>query len=543
MMSRILWSMLALLCALLPVPLSAAPIQQATEPTLQVSAETVAPGGSIHVAASGIAVTEQTTLCLGILGPGQNVEEGLSPSFRLRLGQITVAADGTGNATVTIPTNLVPGSYRVTIGGCPPQADLPPLAALATANLMVTAPGLQTTHFFAEGSTAPPFDTWLLLFNPNPSPITATVTFLGAGVSGSQTMTVAPNSRASLYVNQILPNSNFGMRVDSNLPIAAERAMFFRQDGTAVAGVPAPRTLWLFGEGATAAPHETWFLMANPNDATATATLSFSLEDGRTQNLRVEIPPMSRSTVFANLVLPPSAFATRITSNLPIVAERSMFKSDTGGGGASPGTPNSASAWFFAEGSTSPPFDTWFLLYNPNPNEVRILARLYQDTGGPGPLLDFTMPPNSRRSLFMNQIRPNVSFGATIVSEGGGIIAERSMFFGLGQTGSQGANSLSTNWTFAEGATAPPFQTWILLTNPSGRDSANVTLTFFFPNGTSTTRNVVVGGEGRASLFLNQFLPETAVATRIQSDLPIVAERSMYFSGGNGGTNAFGFPE
>jgi hypothetical protein len=77
--------------------------------------------------------------------------------------------------------------------------------------------------------------------------------------------------------------------------------------------------------------------------------------------------------------------------------------------------------------------------------------------------------------------------------------------------------------------------------NPSGRDSANVRLTFFFPDGTSTTRQVVVGGEGRTSLFLNALLPPTAVSTLVESDMPIVAERSMYFR--QGGTGAIGFPQ
>ncbi len=545
MAARLFCCALALLWSLLPAPLWAAPLAQQPSPTIQVSPDTARPGQTVRVTVSGLTAPGQasTTLCLGILGPGQNPEQGIAPSFRLRLGQVAVGANGTGQTDVQIPSNLVAGSYRVTVGGCPPQPDLPPLAALATTTITVTVPGLQTTYFFAEGSTAPPFQTWLLLFNPNTAPATATVTFLSAGVLGTKVVNVAPNSRASLFVNQLFPNATFGMRIDSNLPIAAERAMFFRQDGTAVPGIPNPSTVWLFGEGATAFPHQTWFLLANPNTTAATATLTFFLEGGGSQNLRVSVPPLSRSSVFANLVLPPAAFATRITSDIPIVAERSMFKADTGSGNAAAGTISPSSAWFFAEGSTSPPFQTWFLFFNPNPNPVRVLMRLFQETAGPGPLLDITIPANSRQSLFANQIRANISFGATIVTEGGGIIAERSMFFGNGSTGSPGATSLATTWEFAEGSTAPPFQEWILLTNQSGRASANATLRFFFPDGTSTTRSVVVGGEGRTSLFLNQLLPQTAVSTVVTSDIPIVVERSMYFNSGNGGTNAVGFPQ
>ncbi len=531
------------LLALAPAPLQASLLDQQPERTVRASPGSAVTGQSVVVRISGFTAPGEpgALLCVGILGPGQNLEQGLSPSFRLGLGQIAVGSDGTGEAQVQVPPQLASGTYRLIVGGCPPQTGLAPFAALAETELTVVAGGLQTTYYFAEGATAPPFDTWLLTFNPNGSPATATVTFFGEGVLGTRTLTMAPFSRASLYVNEVLPNASFGMRVDSNLPIAAERAMYFRQDGTVVSGIGTPSIVWLFGEGSTAFPHETWFLLANPNRTTATVVLNFQMESGASRRLMVEVPPQSRSSVFANTFLPPTAFATRIVSSVPIVAERSMFRADTGSGSAAAGVRSPSPAWFFAEGSTQQPFDTWFLLYNPNPNPVRVLMRVYQEREGPGPLLDFTMPGSSRRSLFMNQVQANVGFGATITSEGGGIVAERSMFFRSGSTATEGATALASRWFFAEGATAQPFDTWVLLVNPSGRDSANVRLTFYFPDGTSASRQVVVGGEGRASVFLNGILPPTAVSTLVESDMPIVAERSMYF--GQGGTAATGVPQ
>lgn len=70
----------------------------------------------------------------------------------------------------------------------------------------------------------------------------------------------------------------------------------------------------------------------------------------------------------------------------------------------------------------------------------------------------------------------------------------------LEQPASAPSAQLQTTWFFAEGSTAAPFQEWILLANPSAIDNANATLTFFFPDGSSTGRTFVVGERGgRAS--------------------------------------------
>jgi hypothetical protein len=423
------------------------------------------------------------------------------------------------------------------------------IAGLAWADEAAAAPSpspdLRTTWFFAEGATAPPFQTWLLLFNPNPSPTTATVQFVANGVVATRTVSIGANARASLFVNEFLPNLAFGMRVDSGLPIAAERAMYFRQDGTAVAGIPEPSATWLFAEGATAFPHHTWFLLLNPTTTPANVTMTFFFEGGGSTARTLLVPPQSRASVFANQVLPPAAFSTRITSDQPIVAERSMFKVDTGSGHAVPGATAPARAWNFAEGSTAPPFQTWYLVFNPNPSPIRLRAIFFLETG-PGPDLDFTVPANARQSIFVNQLHPGLHFGAAFfIGDGAPFVVERSMFFRNGAHGTLGAPApvaTSDTWFFAEGSTGPPFDEWILLANPSPEGPANATLTFFFPDGRTVSRTVVVPSQGRSSVFLNLFLPPTAVATRVTSDRPIVAERSMYFGGGNGGHNSIGIP-
>ncbi len=126
---------LVLLGAMGPVAL-AAPLLQ---PVLMVSPQVAAPGQTVTVTAVNLGEANLTnaTLCLGMLGPGQNPEQNLSPAFRVGLGQMSVGADGSGEAQVQLPAVLVPGSYRILVGGCPRLSGYPPVSAAAVTELAV----------------------------------------------------------------------------------------------------------------------------------------------------------------------------------------------------------------------------------------------------------------------------------------------------------------------------------------------------------------------------------------------------------------------
>ncbi|MEK7214876.1 MAG: glycosyl hydrolase family 18 protein, partial [Chloroflexota bacterium] len=70
------------------------------------------------------------------------------------------------------------------------------------------------TWFLAEGATTPPYDTWILIQNPNPEPVTASVTFLKeAGAPVTVQYDLKPSSRFSIYANQVVPNSAFSTKI------------------------------------------------------------------------------------------------------------------------------------------------------------------------------------------------------------------------------------------------------------------------------------------------------------------------------------------
>ncbi len=124
-------------------PLGASPLLQGVGPAVVVSPASAVPGDVVRVTISGFGGTTLAgfNACIGFLGPGQNLELGLSPSFRVRLGTVAIGTNGMGAADVRVPAQAASGVYRVTIGGCPPQAGLAPLAWQAETSLTVTRAG------------------------------------------------------------------------------------------------------------------------------------------------------------------------------------------------------------------------------------------------------------------------------------------------------------------------------------------------------------------------------------------------------------------
>ena len=123
-----------------PIPAVAASLSATTGPALTIAPTTASPGLTIHATVSGISAPflQNVTLCLGVLGPGNNVQENKSPSFREAIGMITIDGQGSGQADVALPKDLVAGTYQVVVGGCARQQGLAPLSAITVTTLTIS---------------------------------------------------------------------------------------------------------------------------------------------------------------------------------------------------------------------------------------------------------------------------------------------------------------------------------------------------------------------------------------------------------------------
>ncbi len=114
------------------------------------------------------------------------------------------------------------------------------------------------------------------------------------------------------------------------------------------------------------------------------------------------------------------------------------------------------------------------------------------------------------------------------------------MYFGdplfSGGTAAAGATAPSRTWFLAEGATGSFFNTYVLLTNPDQDHDAHVTITYLPASGSPITREITIGAGRRMTRDIateDPALASAAVATRVDSDIPLVVERAQYWPSPN----------
>ncbi len=310
--------------------------------------------------------------------------------------------------------------------------------------------GPRARWLFAEGSQGY-FDTYFLLNNPNATATTATLSFLTeSGEVVTRTYVLAPTTRVTVYVGAIgeLKNRSFSTVIDATQPISAERAMYFGtpifNGGHASAGAPQTATTWYHAEGSTGGYFETYLLVGNSNSVPATVTFTYLLNTGRTITKTRVIPPNTRLTVNVEREDPGLAdaeFSTVVTSDVPVVSERSMYWPGDAGqwveGHNSLGLTETATKWGLAEGVVGGPlgFETFVLIGNPNASAADVQVTFLKTDGTTLVKRDF-VPGNSRFNVDVRTMAPELigqSFGAVVESLNSvGIIVERSVYWSSG---------------------------------------------------------------------------------------------------------------
>ena len=259
-----------------------------------------------------------------------------------------------------------------------------------------------TTWYFAEGATGP-FFLYYLLQNPATTPATVTVRYLvEAGSPVSRTLTLPPQSRTTIFVNEhdpALARASLGSIVTSDVPIFAERAMYLDGGGTlgggaASAGSAQLSTQWYFGEGATGPFFQAFLAMLNPGTTAATATVTYHLADGSTVSKPYTVPAEGRRTVWFNgeAATDPALAALAngpvwftVESTQPILGERAMWWATWPWyeGHAAPGSTTTGVSWAVPEGRNGgPTFEqTYVLIGNTSSTAGQVRVTLIPDTG------------------------------------------------------------------------------------------------------------------------------------------------------------------
>jgi len=273
---------------------------------------------------------------------------------------------------------------------------------------VVGANQLQTTFLFAEGTTRDGFEEWLVLQNPNNDIATVNVAYmLGDVTTINGSYQVGAHSRKTVDVNgEVGSNKDVSMRVNSSLPIMAERPMYFDyqgriQGGTTVIGVPEPATEWHFAEGTTRNGFDEYLCLLNPSGELATVRIDYAFADGSVMEKCYAISPKTRYTVTVrNEVGNNEDVSATVTSDVPVVAERPMYFDYEGNVGGTDvfGSLGLAREFFVPEMATTFGFDCYLSCYNPSGTKGTMEV-LFKFDDGSVEAKNYTVSPMSRFTL------------------------------------------------------------------------------------------------------------------------------------------------
>jgi hypothetical protein len=302
------------------------------------------------------------------------------------------------------------------------------------------------------------------------------------------------------------------------------------------------RARWYFAEG-NAQDYAERLAVLNPSADPASVTFRLLRQPGPPVERVVTIDPGGRANLVVNEAFNNTTDVPAIVeSNAPVIAERFMdFNSDIS---STPGVRQPSRVWYFAEGATTASSKTFLLLFNPQATEAAATIT-YMKGDGTTAEQSVRIPPGRRTVVVVGDALANAEFGARVIATEP-IVAERTMIFGTGSTlttgglhTGPGVVTLSRRWYFAEGTTQAPFQMSLLVLNPNAQPT-NVAVTFLTPDGTSLTRKYAIPPTTRLAINVNEVVPDLGVATTVEADRPVAAERALYWRDSGLGTASAG---
>ncbi|HVU63774.1 MAG TPA: hypothetical protein VHC70_07350, partial [Phycisphaerales bacterium] len=209
---------------------------------------------------------------------------------------------------------------------------------------------------------------------------------------------------------------------------------------------------------------------------------------------------------------------------------------------------------YFPEGFTGSTINEYVPMVNPNSYaiDVAVYARYETGSNPNTPIWTGTIPANSRGGI---TISTRDDPGADLVRAGVGYSLEIQSTGPMGATfshydfdtavGESFTNQLSTVWTFAEAnKDHNNFRDFLLFYNP-GNTTANLNVTLYYQDGTTSTFSATVDSLRRNGVAFDTDTRVTRTGkfgVRIDSDQPIVASLTSYNLPRTGGDGVLGDP-
>jgi len=306
-------------------------------------------------------------------------------------------------------------------------------------HVVMGRPTLSTTFYFAEGATREGFETYLCMQNPGEQAANVDVTYMFSdGTTQAQQVVINPHSRQTIRVNEVVgPGKDVSMVVRSDVPILAERPMYFKYGGKitgghVVIGATEPDTHFYLAEGTTRAGFTEYLCILNPGAVPANVTLRYMFTDGNKVEKNMMVGSTSRQTVnVKDDIGDEKDVALEIISDQPIVVERPMYfvyKGLISGGHNVMATTDLGTTFYFAEGTTRPGFEEWICLLNPG-DQAADVDITYLFTDGKTKVQVVNVGAHSRVTISVNANVPEGSDVSLAINSSQPILVERPIYF------------------------------------------------------------------------------------------------------------------
>ncbi len=494
-------------------------------------------------------------------------------SFNLRNGGLVVGAwksdDADDQLTVTLddPNYVNPVTIDPATGSENPAAGVSrtpdgrlKVSAIAVGKqpviLKFGAPTTCAKWYLAEGTTGWGFETYLSIQNPNPSAVTADVTYMTKdGPVAGPAVSLPAASQATVFPKDTLGSMDFSTRVvcRQGKTIAVDRTMTWTgpqavsQEAHSSIGVTTPARTWYLPEGSSNWGFECWLLIQNPNSSAAKCNVTYMVEGVGPVTFARTVPANSRASFDVAKDIGAADASIKVEADVPVIPERAMYRNNRRQGHDSTGTTAPAGDFYLAEGTTAWGFTTYVLVQNPNsaPNTVTIT---YMTPTGPVRQEPFTIPANSRRTIRVNDFIGATDF-STHVQGTHPLVTERAMYWGgdtaIGEAchDSIGIAQPHTRFYLPDGQSSNGRETWTLVQNPNAT-GVRIEISYMTPTGVGNVLfEDTVPANSRKSYDMAKRLSNGRGAIMVTSKTAgqkIIVERAMYWNSRGAGTDTLG---
>ena len=398
-------------------------------------------------------------------------------------------------------------------------------------------------YYFAEGTTRPGFEEWLLVLNPGSEPATLRAHYYSSQEVVLKEYTVPPRQRLSILVKAEVPwSDDVAVVLESSVPIAAERMLYFNRGrgysgGSLSRGVNEASVMHYFPEGTVRPGFEEYLAVFNPSGIVeAQVEVELHGGGGVAKQAVFGVKPLTRLTIRVNDLVEGGDYSMEVRSSAPVVAERSeyfVYNDILTGSSCATGASRPSGRWFFAEGTTRSFFDGYLTVFNPCDYGTWLEVRMITSDGSVREE-SLSLAAGERKTLLLNSYLPaDIDYSLTISSLLP-VVTERATYFEfhniMGGFCSGGTPEPRDHWLFPEGCTAQGFSEWLALFNPQGKEQV-VIVDYLRADGEVISREYLLPPEGRVTVDVGAEAGQSdAVSIEVSSPAGIVAERSIYFN-------------